>query len=106
MYLFGIMLMLGLPSIHTVTQDVVTPGLKGVSWGMTVLAIYLLGGAWAPLAVGALSDHLGGGATGLKTALIISAMAGFLASLLFFFGSRKYPGDVDKVKDVVLEAEK
>jgi MFS family permease len=105
MYVFGIMLMLGLPAVHTVTQDVVTPGLKGVSWGMTMLAIYILGGAWAPAAVGALSDHLGGGASGLKTALILSATAGFLSSLLFYFGSKTYPEDADKVKDIVLEAE-
>jgi len=106
MFAFGIFLMMGLPSIHTITQDVVTPGLKGVSWGMTVLAIYLLGGAWAPMAVGAISDGLGADANALRTAIIIAGCAGFLASILFFMGSRKYPEDVEKVEGAVLEAEK
>jgi MFS family permease len=104
-FAFGIFLMLGLPSIHTITQDVVTPGMKGIAWGMIVLAIYVLGGGWAPTGVGAISDALGGGAYGLKVALIISACFGFVAALLFFLGSRHYPSDVDRVKGSVLEAE-
>ena len=105
MFAFGIFLMLGLPSIHTITQDVVTPGMKGISWGMIILIIYLLGGGWAPWIIGLISDSLGGGAYGVKTALFIAPAAGILAGVFFFFGSRHYAADVEKVKHEIIEEE-
>ncbi len=105
MFAFGIFLMLGLPSIHTITQDVVTPGMKGMSWGMIILVIYLLGGGWAPAGIGLISDALGGGAYGVKMALFIAPAAGVIAGILFLFGSRHYAADVLKVKNEIIEAE-
>jgi MFS family permease len=105
MFAFGIFLMLGLPSIHTITQDVVTPGMKGISWGMIILVIYLLGGGWAPWVIGLISDSLGGGAYGVKAALFIAPVAGFLAGILFLIGSRYYPADREKVKNEIIEEE-
>jgi hypothetical protein len=105
MFAFGIFLMLGLPSIHTITQDVVTPGMKGMSWGMIILVIYLLGGGWAPAGIGLISDSLGGGAYGVKMALFIAPAAGLLAGILFLIGSRHYAADVKKVKHEIIEEE-
>ncbi len=105
MFAFGIFLMLGLPSIHTITQDVVTPGMKGISWGMIILVIYLLGGGWAPWIIGLISDALGGGAYGVKMALFIAPAAGICAGLLFLVGSRHYAADVEKVKHEIIEEE-
>ena len=103
--LFGTVLMMGLPAMNAITQDVVTPGMKGLAWGMCVLAMYVLGGGWAPLAVGAISDGLGGGAWGLQVALMLSSIGAVLAGIFLFIGSRHYANDAEKVKDVALEAE-
>ena len=119
---WGVVFMMGLPALSAVTQDVVPPGLKGMAWGMTVLTMYVFGGGWAPYAVGAISDgifaFLGGAAEGiteaealvfkaegLRYALMIAATSGVIGSIFFFLGAKKYPTDVEKVKDITLEAE-
>ncbi len=104
--LWGMMVMIGTPALNAVSQDVVKPALKGTSWGMAVFCMYVFGGGWAPIVVGAISDSLGGGAEGLKQALIIVAFSGFVAAFLLWLGSRHYPDDMDRVKNAVLEAEK
>lgn len=103
--LFGTTVMMGLPALSAITQDVVTPGLKATSWGMCVLCMYVLGGGWAPYLTGAISDALGGGAHGLKVALLLVSIGGVLATICLYFGSRHYEKDVAKVSGVVLEAE-
>jgi hypothetical protein len=67
--------------------------------------MYLLFGGWAPELAGLISDSLGGGAEGLKIALIIMSVGGFFGGVLFFIGSKKYPEDMEKVKDHILEEE-
>jgi MFS family permease len=119
---WGVVFMMGLPALSAVTQDVVPPGLKGMAWGMTVLTMYIFGGGWAPYAVGAVSDglfaFLGGTAEGiteaeaivfkaegLRYALMIAATSGIIGSIFFFLGAKRYPEDMEKVKDITLEAE-
>ena len=104
--ILGVFIMMATPAVSAISQDVVMPGLKGISWGMAGLIAMLGGAAWAPSAVGAISDGLGGGAHGLKVALMLMAVTGLLASICFWFGARYYPPDMDKVKDFTLEAEK
>lgn len=104
--LWGALVMLGTPALNAVSQDVVVPAVKGMSYGMTVFCMYVFGGGWAPIIVGKISDALGGGAPGLKSALIIVAFSGFVAAFIEWLGSRTYPADMDKVKNAVLEAEK
>ena len=99
------MLRVGPAALGAVTQDVVHPRLKGVSWGMTMFSMYMLGGAWGPVIVGALSDHLGGGASGLQSAMIIACSTGFFGGLCFWIGSRSYPEDAAKVDGCNIEAE-
>lgn len=103
---YGILNVTGLPALGAVTQDVVHPRLKSMSWGLAMFCMYMFGGGWAPVMVGALSDALGGGAGGLQVALVIASTSGFLAGLCFWVSSRYYPADMEKVKGYQLEAEK
>ncbi|MBM4386630.1 MAG: MFS transporter [Deltaproteobacteria bacterium] len=93
--LFGVTLMMGLPAMSSVSQDVVPSRLKATSWAMCVLCMYLFGGGWAPYITGAISDSLGGGAEGLKSALLFAGIGGAIASVLLFMGSRHYKRDSD-----------
>jgi MFS family permease len=104
--LWGAMVMIGVPPLTAVTQDVVEPAVKGISYGMCVFCMYVLGGGWGPIIVGGISDSLGGGAEGLKMALYIVALAGFAASIFEWLGSRSYQTDLEKVKGITFEAEK
>lgn len=94
---FGIINMTAIPALTIVSQDVVPPAHKGLSYGLTVLCMYLLGGAWSPMMVGAISDSLGGGAVGLLWAVIIASAGGMLACLCFFMGARHYREDEERV---------
>ena len=87
------MSILGIPALSAVTQDVVNPAFKGISYGTGVFFSYVLGGAWGPVAVGAMSDALGGGTEGLKYALLLSSLAGLAAAFANWLGSRTYPAD-------------
>ena len=104
--LFGIFVVLGIPAVNSISQDVVGPGLKGVAWGMGGFVMMLGGAAWSPSAVGVISDALGGGAWGLKAAMMILCVPGIFACICFWMGSRHYPTDMEKVKGFVLEAER
>ena len=104
--LWGVLVMLGTPAITAVTQDVVPPAVKGFSYGMALFCMYFLGGAWGPILVGRLSDVFGGGAEGLKCALYVAALSGFVASVVLWLGSRTYPDDMAKVKDATFQVEK
>ena len=103
--LLGIFLMMVVPAVNSVSQDVVTPGLKGLSWGMVGFISMLGGAAWAPSAVGGISDALGGGAAGLKTAMMLISVCGLVAGILFAVASRHYPADMEKVRGIALESE-
>jgi hypothetical protein len=73
---------------------------------ITLMAVFgaVLGGAWGPVVVGAISDALGGGAEGLNNALIIICLSGFVAAFVEWRGARTYPADMGRVKGVALQA--
>ncbi len=102
---WSVMVMLGMPALTAVTQDVVEPAIRSISYGMGVFCSIVLGGAWGPVVVGAISDALGGGAQGLRNALIIVCLAGFVAAYVEWRGARTYPADMGRVKGVALQAE-
>jgi len=54
---------------------------------------------------GAISDALGGGAEGLKNALIIVCLAGFVAAYVEWRGARTYPADAARVRGVAVRTE-
>ena len=92
--IYGVASVTPLPAVTAVTQDVAPPHLKSVSWGMNAFCCYILGGAWAPMIVGGISDYLGGGAYGLKVGLLISTLGGFLGAGFYWLSSKSYHRDL------------
>jgi predicted MFS family arabinose efflux permease len=87
-------------SAIAVTQDVVHPGLRAISYGLCVITQNLLGSSLGPIVTGALSD-----AYGIAAALKLATLAALLSCAFFFLGSRFYQRDLDKVERVILTAE-
>ena len=103
--LYGVAAAMAMPAIAAISQDVVPVAHKGLSMGMAIFAQYMLGGAWGPYVVGAVSDSLGGGAEGLGIAVGFCGAFGLLAGVLFLVAARTYPEDSQKVKDEAILAE-
>jgi MFS family permease len=101
-FIFGIINMIAIPALSVISQDVVPVSYKGLSYGVASLCMYALGGAWAPVLVGSISDALGGGAAGLMWAVVIACSGGLLAAICFVMGARYYIEDEDRVKDSLL----
>jgi len=104
-FVYGMAAVMGAPALNSISQDVVPAAHKGLSMGLAVFASYMLGGAWGPLVVGAISDALGGGAAGLSTALLITSVAGFLGGIILFIAAQTYPSDKAKVQEDTLMAQ-
>jgi len=102
---YGIAAAMAMPAIAAISQDVVPVAHKGLSMGLAVFAQYMLGGAWGPYIVGAVSDALGGGAEGLGMGIMMCGVFGIVAGILFLIASRTYPEDLQKVKDEAILAE-
>lgn len=103
--LFGIFSVVPMPAISAATQDVAPPSLKGVSWGMAAFCCYVLGGAWAPILVGAISDFLGGGAHGIKIGLLITTFGGLAGAFFYWLSAQHYPADMENVREHIVEAD-
>lgn len=103
--IWGISCVMSTASINSISQDVVSPGLKGAAWGLVGFSA-MIGSALAPSIIGAISDSLGGDAAALKTALLSLSVTGVMAACFFIAASKTYPADVDKVKGFVLVSEK
>jgi MFS family permease len=101
MPLHSISVGMAFPAVAATTQDVVPPKLRGLSWGVALVALFVLGGAWGPLLVGAISDGLGGGYQGLALGLAIAALFGFVASWLWFMSERHVERDTLHAKEPV-----
>jgi MFS family permease len=97
----GIASMAFASSAIAVTQDVVHPGLRAISYAFCVIAQNLLGSSLGPIVTGALSD-----AYGIATALKLATLAALISCVLFYLGSKFYKRDLDKVERVALAAEK
>jgi MFS family permease len=103
---YGIFLLAGIASIAwassaiAVTQDVVHPGLRAVSYALCVITQNLLGSALGPIVTGALSDRYG-----ILPALKIASAMTLISFVLFYLGSRYYVRDLDKVERVALTPE-
>lgn len=94
MPLHSIFVGMALPAVAATTQDVVPARLKGLAWGAALVALFLLGGAWGPLLVGAISDHAAGGYKGLALGLAITGAFGLAASWMWFVTARHVDRDV------------
>ena len=101
MPLHSISVGMAFPAVAATTQDVVPPKLRGLSWGLALVALFVLGGAWGPLLVGAISDGFGGGYQGLALGLAIAALFGFVASWLWFMSERYVEQDSKRAKQPI-----
>jgi len=97
----GISTMVFASSAIAVTQDVVHPGLRAISYALCVISQNLLGSSLGPIVTGALSD-----AYGIATALKLTTIAALVSCVLFYLGSKFYKRDLDKVERIALTAEK
>jgi MFS family permease len=96
----GIMITAFVPAAVSVTQEVIHPGLRGMSYAFAVLFMNLLGASLGPIVVGAISD-----ATNLQTALRVLPVFLAISAGLFFAGSFYYLRDFNKVEKITLETE-
>ena len=96
----GISSMVFASSAIAVTQDVVHPGLRAISYALCVISQNLLGSSLGPIVTGILSD-----AYGIAAALKLANIAALVSCVLFYLGSKFYKRDLDKVEKVPLAAE-
>jgi predicted MFS family arabinose efflux permease len=96
----GLTVVAFVPAAAAVTQDVVHPGLRAISYALCVIVQNLLGSSLGPIVVGSLSD-----AYDIKTALTVLPVFLIVAAVLFFIGSFFYERDLNKVEKVTLVAE-
>lgn len=87
-------------SAISVTQDVVHPGLRAISYSLCVVVQNLLGSSLGPVVTGMLSDRYG-----IKSALIAASAVSLFSFVLFYLGSRYYERDLNKVVKVRIIAE-
>lgn len=103
---YGVFLIAGMASIAwassaiAVTQDVVHPGLRAISYALCVITQNVLGSSLGPIVTGAFSDRFG-----IGTALKIASCTALISALLFYLGSRYYKRDLANVERVALTAE-
>jgi predicted MFS family arabinose efflux permease len=88
------------PGAAAVTQDVVHPGLRAISYSFCVIVQHVLGSALGPIFVGNMSDRYG-----IDVALIFLPFAYLVAAGMFFSGSFFYRQDLEKAEKAVLEIE-
>jgi predicted MFS family arabinose efflux permease len=106
LFQYGVLLLAGVASIAwassaiAVTQDVVHPGLRAVSYALCVIVQNLLGSSLGPLVTGFLSDRYG-----IAFALKAASCVALLSFILFYLASKFYRTDLDKVERVTLTAE-
>lgn len=98
--LFGIVLTLFLAPAVAVTQDVVHPGLRALSYSLCVIVQHTAGDAWSPPLIGLLSDSMG-----LEKAMLFLPAYGLAAAVFFYLGSRYYVQDLSRVERVDLVSE-
>ncbi len=88
LYAGGVLALSYVPAAAAVTQDVVHPGLRAISYSLCVVVQNLLGSSLGPLFVGAVSDQVN-----LATALSILPAFSLLSGLLFLLAARRYNED-------------
>jgi MFS family permease len=92
---------LNLPVGLTVINDVVTPGLRSTAIGISGLIGQLLGATMGIVAVGAVSDRLGGGSNGLQWGLIYMLPLFALSVIANLILVKYYANDSTKCTDEV-----
>lgn len=102
--LYGIAVTCFIAPALSVTQDLVHPGIRAFAIGMGVLWQHIFGDVWSAPWIGFLSDLFKDDG-GLVKAVLFIPLYGFIASILFFVGSKTYVRDMEKVEKVILRPE-
>jgi len=103
---YAILLILGItitafvPAAIVVTQEVIHPGLRAMSYAVAIVFMNLLGASAGPLVIGIISD-----AAGIQTAMLVLPIFLVASAALFFIGSFFFLRDLNKVEKVQLEME-
>ena len=87
-------------SAIAVTQDVVHPGLRAISYSICVICQNLLGSSLGPIFTGMISDRYT-----ISTALTVVSFFPLLAGGLFYLGSLFYEKDLAKVEKIPIHLE-
>ena len=96
----GIAIVAFVPAGAAVTQDVVHPGLRAISYSICVVVQHILGSSTGPIVIGAISD-----AYDIQTAMLILPAFTLIAAALFMIGSVYYEKDLAAVEKVTLSVE-
>jgi MFS family permease len=96
----GIAIVAFVPAGAAVTQDVVHPGLRAISYSICVVVQHILGSSTGPIVIGAISD-----AYNIQTAMMILPGFTVIAAVLFMLGSLYYEKDLAAVEKVSLSVE-
>jgi MFS family permease len=102
---YGLLIVVGVtiaafnPAAAAVTQDVVHPGLRAISYGLCIIVQHILGSTLGPIFVGAVSD-----AYNIQTALSLLPIFILASGIMFFIASRFYEKDLVTVERVELQA--
>lgn len=98
-------------TVYPAIQDVVAPNLRATAIAVYFACMYILGGAFGPIVVGALSDHYSEAAMiasgtavmteqfkaiGLHSALFVIPVALFFTAIFVYMGSRTFLNDAAK----------
>ena len=92
---------LNLPVGFAVVNDVISPGLRSTAIGISALVMQGLGATLGIVAVGAISDGLGGGSSGLQWGLIWTLPVFALSIVTNLILAKYYPADSAKCSDLV-----
>jgi len=98
--LWGLFISMFAAGASAVTQDVMQPGLRAISYAIALFSMMIFGFTLAPIFVGAISDT-----HDLVTAFRLLPLFSLFASIAFFIGSFFYVRDLKKVGKVTLKEE-
>ncbi|HEY9162197.1 MAG TPA: MFS transporter [Desulfomonilia bacterium] len=88
------------PAAVAITQDVVHPGVRAISYSLCVIVQHLLGSALGPIFIGFMSDKFG-----LVTALKFLPIFSLFAGVMFLMGSFWYVRDYAKTEKIAVEVQ-
>jgi MFS family permease len=98
--LMGLVFTAAAPAAIVVTQEVIHPGLRAISYAVAIIVMNLLGASLGPIVIGAISD-----ASNIQTAMQVLPAFLVVSAVLFFAGSFSFKRDYDRVEKVTLEME-
>jgi MFS family permease len=90
-----------LPGLFAIWTDVLPPKHRTTGIGMGTMISLILGAVPGPLFIGAVSDAMGGGASGLRSAFLLMSPVALIATIMYFVMSRYYPADSANISDEV-----